>query len=479
MRFMFALLLFPLISWSQPGPRFIETSLTIVERDSLNKLVPIADFRIIPGARRYTTIWNENFPETVSGYRYGTRIITVNGNSFVSSSFPDTLTVKHNEQEMKITGFLDGLYLVFTPGVFTFPANSYRFTAYDSIAAVLNSDTEHFRVQHQAVQLDSSLVRCIVPTGLERHTVLSHFNNFKGGNFVCSEVYIGPTIYDPKQLHFGSISFSGNQPVYKPIAVLPDSLHSSFLTDLFFRDAQNGWLILYSGITEIPRGGMLKVYETHDGGKHWKRLTDAEEQRVFAIRTINRTDYAFSINEKYEPEIFRLNHWEKPVAACSGKTCKEGFSSFNAEVISGKITGSHSFDPVSGMLSSEQNISSLAVVNDKCIFRINTTTSQLERTIDGGLSWKALLPVIKGSRVAFRDTKTGVVIDNELLLITRDGGETWHAKLLPVPQSHEMGFNHYASYLSYSYVQWVNDLLFVQCSYNSKCYVMDVDRIRE
>ena len=212
------------------------------------------------------------------------------------------------------------------------------------------------------------------------------------------------------------------------------SASSANLQDVFFADANNGWIV----------GNLGSIQHTNDGGTTWTTQSSGvnDELRSVYFADVN-TGWAVGLNETILKTIDGGTTWTviiPPVGLVA-----DFYSVFFLDVNNGYIAGSGGVllkTTDGGNTWTDQGVSLL--VNKRDVFFTDANTGwvisqdSILHTNDGGVSWNVQDPIVSNilRKLSFVDALNGWIVgDNGLILNTTDGGLTWSTQTSGVSSS--------------------------------------------
>jgi photosystem II stability/assembly factor-like uncharacterized protein len=206
------------------------------------------------------------------------------------------------------------------------------------------------------------------------------------------------------------------------------------LQDVFFADANNGWIV----------GNLGSIQHTTDGGATWTSQSSGvtEELRNVYFADVN-TGWAVGLNETILKTSDGGTTWSiinSPLGFVS-----DFYSVFFLDLNNGYITGSGGVllkTTDGGDTWVDQGVSLL--VNKRDIFFTDASNGwiisqdSILHTNDGGFIWNVQDPIVSNilRKLSFVDSSNGWIVgDNGIILNTTDGGTTWTTQTSGVSSS--------------------------------------------
>jgi photosystem II stability/assembly factor-like uncharacterized protein len=206
------------------------------------------------------------------------------------------------------------------------------------------------------------------------------------------------------------------------------------LQDVFFADANNGWIV----------GNLGSIQHTTDGGATWTSQSSGvtEELRNVYFADVN-TGWAVGLNETILKTSDGGTTWSiinSPLGLVS-----DFYSVFFLDLNNGYITGSGGVllkTTDGGDTWVDQGVSLL--VNKRDIFFTDASNGwiisqdSILHTNDGGFIWNVQDPIVSNilRKLSFVDSSNGWIVgDNGIILNTTDGGTTWTTQTSGVSSS--------------------------------------------
>ncbi|MDG1295972.1 MAG: YCF48-related protein, partial [Saprospiraceae bacterium] len=202
------------------------------------------------------------------------------------------------------------------------------------------------------------------------------------------------------------------------------SASSANLQDVFFADANNGWIV----------GNLGSIQHTIDGGTTWVAQTSGvtEELQSVYFADVN-TGWAVGLNKTILKTSDGGTTWSviNPMLVLGS----DFYSVFFLDLNNGYITGSGGVllnTTDGGNTWVDQGVTLL--VNKRDIFFTDANNGwiisqdSILHTNDGGVIWNVQDPIVSNilRKLSFVDASNGWIVgDNGIILNTTDGGTTW------------------------------------------------------